>query len=180
MTDLRSQQMSAPAIALADRIDATKRSWLPIAGHVVNITISLNDADMISSALRAASRPSGAPEEITGAEMDAIEAAAIAGKPLQSMDIWQAYAAAQEELREANAALKMYRDTNHVLSEELKFISTKTIEACAKIADPWPGFNVGQKMEEPDLSVIEVRTKIAAAIRALAQSPATDAAGGES
>lgn len=44
------------------------------------------------------------------------------------------------------------------------------IEECAKIADPWPGFNVGQKISEPDLSVIEVRMKIAAAIRALAVS----------
>lgn len=39
-------------LELADRIDATKHSWLPIAGHVVNITISLADADAISTALR--------------------------------------------------------------------------------------------------------------------------------
>lgn len=47
------------------------------------------------------------------------------------------------------------------------------VEQCAKIADPWPGFNVGQKISEPDLSVIEVRNKIAAAIRALA-TPSTE------
>lgn len=40
--------------ALADRIDATKRSWLPISGHVVNVTLSLDDADRISTALRSA------------------------------------------------------------------------------------------------------------------------------
>jgi ribosomal protein L37AE/L43A len=47
------------------------------------------------------------------------------------------------------------------------------IEQCAKIADPWPGFNVGQKISEPDLSVIEVRTKIAGAIRALCSDSST-------
>lgn len=41
------------SVALADRIDATKRSWLPIAGHVVNVTFSLVEADMITAALRA-------------------------------------------------------------------------------------------------------------------------------
>jgi hypothetical protein len=48
------------------------------------------------------------------------------------------------------------------------------IEKCAKIADPWPGFNVGQKISDPDLSVIKVRTEIAATIRALCSEPSTD------
>ena len=61
----------------------------------------------------------GIQEEITGAEMDA--------KPTQSMDIWQAYAAAQEELREANASLKIYRDTNHVLRETLRVVQASLV-----------------------------------------------------
>lgn len=48
------------------------------------------------------------------------------------------------------------------------------IERCAKIADPWPGFNVGQKISEPDTSVIKVRTEIAAAIRALSPAAPTE------
>lgn len=43
---------SPDIVALADRIDATKRSWLPIAGHVVNVTLNLAEADMITAALR--------------------------------------------------------------------------------------------------------------------------------
>lgn len=48
------------------------------------------------------------------------------------------------------------------------------VEQCAKIADPWPGFAAGEpSTEKTDLAVIEVRTKIAAAIRALTAQPAT-------
>lgn len=49
--------MTTPKTALADRIEATKRSWLPIAGHVVNVTFNLAEADMICAALRAAPAP---------------------------------------------------------------------------------------------------------------------------
>jgi hypothetical protein len=41
-------------LKLADRIDATKRSWLPIAGHVVNVTFGIVEAEVISAALREA------------------------------------------------------------------------------------------------------------------------------
>lgn len=44
-------------LSLADRIEATKRGPLPVAGHVVNVTFSLDEVDMISIALRAAARP---------------------------------------------------------------------------------------------------------------------------
>lgn len=48
------------------------------------------------------------------------------------------------------------------------------VEQCAKIADPWPGFAAGEpSTDKTDLAVIEVRTKIAAAIRALTAQPAT-------
>lgn len=52
----RSQPGNA-SDALADRIEATKRSWLPIAGHVVNVTFNLAEADLIVIALRS-SNPS--------------------------------------------------------------------------------------------------------------------------
>lgn len=46
-------------IALAKRIDATKRRWLPYVSDVVNVTFSLDEADTLSYALRRlASQPS--------------------------------------------------------------------------------------------------------------------------
>jgi hypothetical protein len=91
-------------------------------------------------------------------------------EPIQSMDIWQAYAAAQDELREANASLKIYHDTNHVLREELKFISAKTIEACARVAEKWFGNTIGRVSlgQSP-------QDAIAAEIRSLSQAPVIDA-----
>lgn len=50
--------------------------------------------------------------------------------------------------------------------------ATKTIdeiiEACAKIAQPWAGFWLDKNSSEADRDVVEVRTEIAAKIRALA------------
>ena len=72
-------------LALADRIDATKRSWLPIAGHVVNVTFGLHEADQISAALRLAAQ-SAPRDEVgvagnmpgtTGFTMAAFEAAKV-------------------------------------------------------------------------------------------------------
>ena len=67
------------AVALADRIDATKRSWLPIAGHVVNVTFNLAEADIITAALRATqpAAPSGGeaqPDGYNGCYRQAIAA----------------------------------------------------------------------------------------------------------
>jgi hypothetical protein len=57
---------AAPSVLLelADRIDTNQRSWLPISGHVVNVTFGLNEADAISAALRSlAAQPPAAPVE---------------------------------------------------------------------------------------------------------------------
>jgi hypothetical protein len=43
--------------ALADRIEDAKPGWLPISGHVVNITFSLEEREMIVRALREAALP---------------------------------------------------------------------------------------------------------------------------
>jgi hypothetical protein len=106
-------------------------------------------ADAIFAAVTS---PSDEPEEITGAEMDAIEAAAIAGKPLTysapiprawegrrkgSNDEWVLCSAPgdlfdteyrglvlQSDLDEALRALEIYRDTNHALRETLRVVQT--------------------------------------------------------
>jgi hypothetical protein len=57
---------------LADRIDATKRGWLPISGHVVNVTFNLNEADAISSALRLAAQ-ADAPADVPQSSQEARE-----------------------------------------------------------------------------------------------------------
>jgi len=48
-----TQAAPSKLLELADRIDTNKRSWLPISGHVVNVTFDLDEADAISAALRA-------------------------------------------------------------------------------------------------------------------------------
>jgi acetyl-CoA carboxylase alpha subunit len=48
----------------------------------------------------------------------------------------------------------------------------KTIEQCAKIAEPWSGFLTGDRMGAMDRAIVDVREEIAAAIRALS-SPLT-------
>lgn len=54
MTNDRS---SPDIVDLAHRIETNKRSWLPIAGHVVNVTFTLEEADLVSKVLRAALTP---------------------------------------------------------------------------------------------------------------------------
>lgn len=48
-----TQAAPSKLLELAERIDTNKRSWLPISGHVVNVTFDLDEADAISAALRA-------------------------------------------------------------------------------------------------------------------------------
>jgi len=48
-----TQAAPSKLLELADRIDTNKRGWLPISGHVVNVTFDLDEADAISAALRA-------------------------------------------------------------------------------------------------------------------------------
>lgn len=45
---------SARLLALASRIAEIEPSWLPIAGHVRNVTFTLNEADMVIAALAGA------------------------------------------------------------------------------------------------------------------------------
>jgi hypothetical protein len=71
-------------------------------------------------------------------------------------------------LRQSETALATYRDTNHVLREELKFISARMIEACAKVAEA-----VQLRMKEE----CDFGAGIAAReIRTLSQAPVTDGA----
>jgi hypothetical protein len=42
-----------------------------------------------------------------------------------------------------------------------------TIEKCAKIAEPWPGFWLDENSTDVDRAVVAVRTEIAKTIRAL-------------
>jgi hypothetical protein len=37
---------------IATRIETNQRGWLPIAGHVVNVTFDLDEADLVSKVLR--------------------------------------------------------------------------------------------------------------------------------
>jgi hypothetical protein len=53
MGDFSCQQMNA----LADRLEAIKPSWLPISGHVCNVTFTLGEADLVIATLRAAPQP---------------------------------------------------------------------------------------------------------------------------
>jgi hypothetical protein len=53
-----AREMSAQE--LADWIAEIKPSWLPISGHVVNITLSLDERDIVVRALREASLPTKA------------------------------------------------------------------------------------------------------------------------
>jgi predicted metal-dependent phosphoesterase TrpH len=41
---------------IANRIDTNQRGWLPIAGHIVNVTFDLNEADLVSRILRSHDR----------------------------------------------------------------------------------------------------------------------------
>lgn len=58
-----------------------------------------------------------------------------------------------------------------IINEALKVTETAERERCARIADPWPGFPTNEpnaydaKITPSDNAVIEVRQKIAAAIR---------------
>jgi hypothetical protein len=78
------------------------------------------------------------------------------------------YCAPADEIASLETALATYRDTNRVLREELKFISARMIEACAKVAEA-----VQLRMKEE----CDFGAGIAAReIRSLSQAPVTDAA----
>jgi hypothetical protein len=86
---------------------------------------------------------------------------------VQSMDIWQAYAAVQEELREANASLKIYRDTNHVLRETLRVVRGALERARPHIRMS----HGGDVQSDADLRAVDEAVESA---RALSQAPVTD------
>ena len=101
---------------------------------------------------------------ITGAERDLMVAALRGGA-----------------IAELETALTMCRDTNHVLREELKFISTKTIKACARVCDDVVT-RAERLMEDPKAArdtlaaVTNGAMECAENIRALSQAPVTDGA----
>lgn len=100
---------------------------------------------------------------ITGAERD-LMVAALRGDAIAELEI----------------ALTMCRDTNRVLSEELKFIRARTIEACARVCDDVVT-RAERLMEDPKAArgtladVIIGAMECAENIRAISQAPVTDA-----
>jgi hypothetical protein len=97
---------------------------------------------------------------------------------------------AADEIARLELQVKTYRDTTHVLREELKFISASTIEACAKVADTRADIcadavakiDAGELYQDiPTAKATENCARmeavhIASLIRALSQAPVTDAA----
>lgn len=58
MTDLRADEL----VKLADRIVSQPTSWLPITGHCRNITFTLDECDVIATALRRLAEAGTQPE----------------------------------------------------------------------------------------------------------------------
>lgn len=174
--------------ALADRLEAYaakySESWTSALP-----TISWDNLALIVAVLRALSQPSDAPEEITGAEMDAIEAAAIAGNPLT-------YSEATLTTKPSPRAWEWRRKG-----------SNDEWVPCAVPGDPWQttyeyrGLGVIERAADVRAAVIEECAKeaerlyekpgwsphyknaaqtIAGFIRALSQAHVTDGVGGQS
>lgn len=88
-TDALAQPAPDRLLKLADRIDATKRSWLPISGHVVNVTFDLNEADAISASLRhaagatnaLAAQPPSTPISVCSEHQEPADGCQACGKP---------------------------------------------------------------------------------------------------
>lgn len=60
MTDLRADEL----VKLADRIVSQPTSWLPITGHCRNITFTLDECDVIATALRRLAEAGTQPEPV--------------------------------------------------------------------------------------------------------------------
>jgi hypothetical protein len=52
MTPAKEITSERELLALADLTENAKPSWLPISGHVVNVTYSLNQREIVAKALR--------------------------------------------------------------------------------------------------------------------------------
>lgn len=50
-------------------------------------------------------------------------------------------------------------------------VRRQTIEECAKIAEPWPGYTLDKNSADIDYAIVEIREDIAKAIRALQPQP---------